>query len=342
MYYSPSMIRVGRETPGLKWSLFLLMAGFSLLAVYCTSMSLYTMDVATGSVAATESLKLYREALAGTRDFPYQWRLLGVYLVYAGERLTGLDPHAIDLALKVALLCVSSSTLFLFSRFYVSQMAALCAVAFYQLLTVAGFSDQYTIYFTNDYLMIAAWFGAVYFIRAGRYLEAAALAFAGAWAKETLVLVPILIGFRWLRDRRAVGIIPIVLAAAAFLIPTLILRRMYPAPVSDWAWWHMLFANVPFLQGNAHDLVVTLKNNLKVFLFFNVLWVLAARAVRRSDAFAQDLALTGVVYLALAYPVIVLRELRHFLPLAIVILPLAMAELERPGAGASPPTDPTR
>ena len=335
------MMRVGGETAGFRWSLFLLIAGFSLLAVYCTSMSLYTMDVATGSVAATESLKLYREALAGTRDFPYQWRLLGVYLVYAGERLTGLDPHAIDLALKVVLLCISSCTLFLFSRFYVSEMGALCAVAFYQLLTVAGFSDQYTIYFTNDYLMIAAWFGAVYFVRAGRYLEAAALAFAGAWAKETLLLVPILIGFRWLRDRRGVGMVPVILAAAAFLIPTVALRRMYRAPVSDWAWWHMLFVNVPFLQGNAHDLAITLKNNLKVFLFFNVLWVLAARVVRRVDPFLQDLALTGVVYLVLAYPVIVLRELRHFLPLAIVILPLAMAELEQLGAGESRSTDPT-
>src|SRR3954451_798420 len=112
MDYSQSMRSVAGETPGLTWSLFLLIASFSLLAVYCTSMSLYTMDVATGSVAASESLKLYQEALAGGRDFPYQWRLLGVYLVYAGERLPGFDPHIVDLALKVALLSASSCTLF--------------------------------------------------------------------------------------------------------------------------------------------------------------------------------------------------------------------------------------
>jgi hypothetical protein len=55
----------------------------------------------------------------------------------------------------------------------------------------------------------------------------------------------------------------------------------------------------------------------------------------------KDLALTGLVYLLLAYPVIVLRELRHFLPLAIVVLPLAIGELERRGAGAPRSTDPT-
>lgn len=342
MDYSHSMRSVGGETPGLPWSWFLLIASFSLLAVYCTSMSLYTIDVATGSVAATESLKLYREALAGVRDFPYQWRLLGVYLVYAGERLTGFEPHAIDLALKTALLCASSSVLFLFSRFYTTRMGALCAVAFYQLLTVAGFTDQYTIYFTNDYAMIAAWFAAVYCVKTERYWEAAALAFVGALAKETLLLVPILIGFRWLRGRGAVGVTPVVLAAAAFFVPTVVLRRVYPAPVSDWAWWHMLFVNVPFFQGNLHDLASTLRNNLKVLLFFNVLWVLAVRALRASDGFMKDLALTGLVYLLLAYPVIVLRELRHFLPLAIGVLPLAIGELERRGDGAPRSTDPTR
>jgi hypothetical protein len=342
MDYSHSMRNADAEPQGLSWTLFLIIASFSLLAVYCTSMSLYTIDVATGSVAATESLKLYREALAGARDFPYQWRLLGVYLVYAGERVSGLEPHTVDLALKTALLCISSSVLFLFSRFYTTRMGALCAVAFYQLLTVAGFADQYTIYFTNDYAMIAAWFAAVYCIRTERYFEAVAFAFIGAWAKETLMLVPVLMGFRWLRERGAVGITPVVLAAVAFLVPTVVLRRVYPAPVSDWAWWHMLFVNVPFLQSSLHDFVSTLKNNLKVLLFFNVLWVLAARAVRTSDAFMKDLALTGLVYLLLAYPVIVLRELRHFLPLAIVVLPLAIGELERRGAGVPLSTDPTR
>jgi isoprenylcysteine carboxyl methyltransferase (ICMT) family protein YpbQ len=100
----------------------------------------------------------------------------------------------------------------------------------------------------------------------------------------------------------------------------------------------MLFANVPLLQSNLHDLATTLKNNLKVLLFFNVLWLLAARvAIRASDTFTKDLALTGVVYLLLAYPVIVIRELRHFLPLAIIVLPLAMTALER-----EPSTHPSR
>ena len=56
------------------------------------------------------------------------------------------------------------------------------------------------------------------------------------------------------------------------------------------------------------------------------------RAIRRSaDSLLVDLAITGAVYLLLAYPVIYIRELRHFLPLAIVVLPLAIAEIEERG-----------
>jgi hypothetical protein len=101
----------------------------------------------------------------------------------------------------------------------------------------------------------------------------------------------------------------------------------------------MLFANVPFLQSSLYEFKLTIKNNLKVALFFNAFWALAAlRVIRRADPFLTDLALTGVVYLMLAYPVIYIRELRHFLPLAIIVLPLAVAEIEGRAATATAST----
>ena len=72
------------------------------------------------------------------------------------------------------------------------------------------------------------------------------------------------------------------------------------------------------------------KNNAKVFLIYGVFWAVAARSIaRRSDPFLRDLGIMAVFYLLIAYPVIYIRELRHFLPLAIVVLPAALAELER-------------
>jgi len=318
----------GRETAQTRAIVLAAIAGFSALAVYCTWTSIHSIDLDTGLVAPVESLRHYREALAGTRPFPYQWRLLGDYLVYAGERLTGRDPHAIDVLIKTLLLTLSASVLFVFSRFYTTVGGALAVVGLYFVLTIAGFTDQYTIYFTNDYAMVTAWFAAVYCIRQRRYGAAAALTFAGAFAKETMLLAPVLVALQW-RRRRATGA-DALLIWVAFAMPTLFLRWMYPAPIGEWAWWGMLFANVPFLQSNLSALLTTLKDNLKVALFFNVLWIVSARAVvKGSDLFAKDLGVTAIVYVLLAYPVIHLRELRHFLPLAILILPIAIAELER-------------
>ena len=312
----------------LTWPILTLIAGLSILTVYSTFGSIHDMGMETRAVYAEQSLREYRDALSGDRAFPYQWRLLGVYLVYAGERLTGLDPHAVDVSVKVVLFGLSSATLFLFSTFYTTTVGALLAVALYGVLNVAGFTDGYSIYYTSDYAMIAAWFAAVYFIKCRRWYLAALMTVVGALAKETLLLVPVLAGVQWLRGRA--GLKEVALVTVAFAVPTAVLRVMYPAPLAHWAWWDMAYGNIPFLQPTLGALLVTLKNNLKVAVFFNVLWILAARAVRRSpDRFAADLAITLGVYLLLAYPVVYIRELRHFLPLAIGILPLAISEIER-------------
>jgi hypothetical protein len=324
----------------MKWPLATAIVCFSALAVYATSTTLHVRDLDTGVIYREQSLAEYRSALAGTRGFPYQWRLAGIYLVRAGERLTGLDPHTIDLGVKTALLALSSSLLYVFARRSMTNAGAASCVAIYLLSTVVGFSDGYSIYFTNDYAMIAAWFAAVWLLRVDRPRAAAAVTFAGSFAKETMLLVPVLAGIRWLRRRQRTG--DVLIIALAFVVPTAMLRWIFPAPISDWAWWHMLFVNVPGLQPSTSALLTTLRNNLKVLLLFNVLWFVAARAIARGgDRFASDLGLTAVVYLAIAYPVIYVRELRHFLPLAIAVLPPAIAAFDEGNSRSSAATTAT-
>jgi hypothetical protein len=322
--------------PRLSWSTALTILAFSIMTVYASAVSLHTIDVETKIVAADFSLQQYRQVLAGERGFPYQWRVLGTYMVYAGERLTGLPPHTIDIALKTLLLWTSTMLLFLFSQWYTSESGAYAVVGYYMLLNVPAFNDeQYSIYFTNDYAMLVCWFAAVYFIRLERFGWATLMTFIGAWAKETMLLVPVLLGLGALRSPKLR--VPFVVTSVAFMIPTVILRTAYPAPLAKWAWWDMVFTNVPFLQRSLDQFKATIKNNIKVALFYNVFWVLAARRVLSgSDRFATDLAITCVVYLLLAYPVIYIRELRHFLPLAIVVLPLAINAIEQRSADRLP------
>jgi hypothetical protein len=337
MTYAEPVAVTETTSARLSFATVMLIVAFSIIVIYCTSWSLHTIDASSGTVAGNMSMSEYRDMLAGVAGFPYQWRMLGSYVVFLGERATGLSAHQVDLAVKTLCLITSTIVLFLFSRCYTSESGAYGVIGFYLVLTVAGFiGEQYRIYFTNDYLMVACWFGAVYLIRAERYLPAALLTFVGAWAKETMLLVLILLAFEAIRSRRAR--VALVVTVVAFAVPQIVLRTIYPAPFVKWAWWDMVFANVPFLQRSMYEFSLTIKNNIKVALFYNVFWIWAARrALTIEDRFAKHLAATALAYLILAYPVIYIRELRHFLPLAIVVLPLAFNAIEQRQAAPGSP-----
>jgi hypothetical protein len=87
---------------------------------------------------------------------------------------------------------------------------------------------------------------------------------------------------------------------------------------------------VPFLRLERDIIITAIRDNLKLLVFFNVWGWLAIRAIRRTrEPLWRELGVIGVIYLALMYVVVYLRELRHFLPLLIVLLPPAVSELDR-------------
>lgn len=303
----------------------LLLSGWS---VYTRYVDLNAFDLVTNMPFRELSLQQYRDTLDGTRTFPYQWRVLAFWMVRAGEAATGVDPHVIDVAIKTTALAATALLLYLFAATVVSAMGAVLAAVLYLFVSAAAFSSEgYAIYFTNDYLAVLSWFAGALAIRRRAWWLAALAAFAGAWAKETALLVVFLAGFEALRGRapwRAV-----VMCAVAFAIPTGVLRTIYPAPLSEWAWWDTFRLNVPFLVWEWEVLTKALRDNLKVILFLNLMWWWSWRAWRRTrDAYVTSLALTLAVYVVLAWMVVYIRELRHMLPFTFFVIPMAVAELE--------------
>jgi hypothetical protein len=299
----------------------------AIFAVYPSVVQLDMTDPVTHRTFRAVSAEDYGNAIAGRAPFPYQWRMLGPWVVRAGERATHADPHAVDVAVKVAALAVSIAALFLFAAEATTIGGAYAAAGFYAAATAGAYASQgYSIYFTSDYLMIAAWFCAVLFMQRQQWTAAAAAVFAGAWAKETLVVAPILAALLWWRGRAPLA--AVIAIGAAFALPTVALRVMYQAPLGDWAWWHALRRNVPFADLHPAAIDFALRNNLKVLLFYNVGWWLGfRRAWRARDGFTPWLAATLVIYVALAYVVVYIRELRHVLPVAILIVPMTIDQL---------------
>jgi hypothetical protein len=306
---------------------------FSGWSVYTRYFDLNAFDLVTQMPFRDLSMSQYHDTLAGTRTFPYQWRVLAFWMVRAFESATGLDPHVIDVALKTLALAASTALLYMFSATLVSAVGAVLAAVLYLLVTAAAFSSEgYAIYFTNDYLAVLSWFAGALAVRHRSWMVAALAAFAGAWAKETAVLIVFLLTFEALRKRAPWS--AVILCAIAFAIPTAALRIVYPAPLAQWAWWDTFRLNVPFVTWDGTVIAKSLRDNLKVILFLNVLWWWAWRAWRRTqDAYLTSLALTLACYVVLAWMVVYIRELRHMLPFTIFVIPLAVAELEALGQG---------
>jgi hypothetical protein len=315
--------------PSLTVWLLLALLLFSGWSVYTRYFDLGAFDLVTRMPFRDLSMMQYNETLAGTRTFPYQWRVLAFWIVGGINSVTGLDPHAIDAVIKTLSLAASAAILYLFATTIVSSVGAVLAVVIYLFVTAAAFaSEGYAIYFTNDYLAVLSWFAGALAIQRRMWWVAALAAFAGGWAKETPLLILFLVTFEALRKRAPW--LAVIMIAIAFAIPNVVLRTMYPAPISQWAWWDTFRLNVPFLTLDATVIAKSLRDNLKVLLFLNVMWFWAWRAWRRKqDPFLASLALTLGCYVILAWMVVYIRELRHMLPFTFFVIPLAVAELER-------------
>ena len=302
---------------------------FSGWSVYTRYVDLHAFDLVTQMPFRDLSMMQYNDTIAGTRPFPYQWRVLAFWMVHAGTKVAPIDPHVIDVTIKTLALAASGALLYMFSTTLVSALGAVLAVVIYLFVTAAAFgSEGYAIYFTNDYLAILSWFAGVVALRKRIWWAAALAAFAGAWAKETAMLIVFLAGFEALRRRAPWS--AAIACGIAFAIPTLTLRTMYPAPFTQWAWWDTFKLNVPFIVWQGNVIAKALRDNLKVLLFLNVMWFWAWRAWRRTqDSFVVSLGLTLACYVVLAWMVVYIRELRHMLPFTILVIPLAVAELER-------------
>jgi len=309
-----------------KWYIYGLFFCFALETIYCNYVFLYTQNVTTGLAHRQASLNFYLKTLSGTEGFPYQWRILASYLVWLGQSFTGLDPNIIDAGLKVVFLFLAALFLYWFSRFYLPLGTAALIVFIFFIQTTVGLSEGYTIYTTNDMAFCAGWFCCVYLAHQRRFLPLALIVLVITLAREVTILTVFLVLLSWRRKNASLS--DVLLTALSFAVPFVFLRLLYPAPVGDWAFWGYFSKNIPFLQSEMTEILNTLRYNFKALLLYNVLLITSIRYLwRRNDPFLLDLAVSGLLYIALIYWVGYVREVRLFLPLAILINPIGVKEL---------------
>ena len=309
---------------------------FSALAVYCNYVFVYTTNDTINVSFREAALESYEWTLAGIESRPMQYRVMASYLIWVIESSTRMDPIVIDVMFKVLFLFLSVVPLHMISCRYLSPPGALAVVFLYLLEVVVGLTSGYSVYYTNDIILLACLHWCILLAVRRQYLLCVLCLVVATLAREVSVVILVYLGMRVFRGKMRFSWF--IVSLLAFLIPLTYLRLMYPAPVQDWAWWDMIFVNVPgFNLIGSHfenvrhlDTVTVLRNNIKAFMLFNVLWILSIKNIwRYRDPFIVDIALTMLFYMGLVYAFGYIREPRLFLPCSVLILPTAMIELEK-------------
>ncbi|MFM8532327.1 MAG: hypothetical protein ACKOEC_01835, partial [Acidimicrobiia bacterium] len=104
---------------------------FSGWSVYTRYVDLHAFDLVTGMPFRDLSMMQYNDTLAGTRTFPYQWRVLGFWVAKAGTMIVPVDPHVIDVGVKTLALAASTALLFVFSSTITGALGAVLAAVTY-------------------------------------------------------------------------------------------------------------------------------------------------------------------------------------------------------------------
>ncbi len=103
------------------------------------------------------------------------------------------------MVVKTVALSGSALVLIAFTALWASPLASLLAGAMYFALTAGAYSSEgYSIYYTNDFLMVLGWFAAVYAI--AREASTSGRRRSRSWPsgpRRRSLLVPLLVGLAW-------------------------------------------------------------------------------------------------------------------------------------------------
>ena len=114
----------------------------------------------------------------------------------------------------------------------------------------------------------------------------------------------------------------------AFAVPTAVIRTLYAAPVSEWAWWTAnLEKNLPFYSWTS-AIATAVRNDVKVLLFLQLRWSPCHAWWRTTDGCTRSLGVVLFLYLLPDGRRSCFGSSDTFLPVLIFVLPASVATLE--------------
>ncbi len=257
---------------------------------------------------------------------PYVYRIFVPYLIFILHKsLPLINALMWDFGLKILILIFCQFAFFNYLRSFFPGMAALAGVLWFDILI--GVSLFHipgpSIIETADLMNVLIFSLALHAIYRGRFILLCAVLFFGTFNREaTWILLPILFLREWFGARSWRRFLVAVVAVA---LPYFGLRALIASPTTIWFLTQDIRLNIPFLSPQ-HTWGAFVANLHLIFLLGPLL-VLGAYRFREHPVFLQIAASITPAFIILHYIVGSIRETRLWMPLYLLLIPLALDNL---------------
>jgi hypothetical protein len=257
---------------------------------------------------------------------PYVYRIFVPYLIFILHKsLPLINMLRWDFGLQILILIFCQLVFFNYLRSFFSGMAAFAGVLWFDILIgVSLFHIQGPSVIETADLMNALIFSlALHAIYRDRLILLCAVLFLGTFNRETTwILLPILFLHEWFGRRSWQRFL---VAVAAVALPYFGLRWLIASPTPIWFLTEDLRLNIPFLS--SQHTWGALVANLHLIFLLGPLIVLGIHRFREHPVFLQIASSIAPLFILIHYIVGSIRETRLWMPLYLLLIPLALNNL---------------
>lgn len=266
---------------------------------------------------------------------PFVYRVLIPYLYKLVTITDKFSLITFDFALKVLLLTACQLAFFQYLRQFFAKLVALAGVLWFDFLI--SYSLSYipgpSVIETIDIFNTLVFCIALRFLLQDHLIPLCLLLVVGMLNRETpWILLPTVFLSEWLGRRRFTRVFVVSLALA---IPYFGLRFLIETPIPTWFTTHDLMFNIPFMS--AEQSLKAIVANIHLLFLLGPLLIISAIRFREHPMFLQLAAAVVPLFLVIHYIFGSIIERRLWMPLYVLLLPLAVHNLSKMCSGEAVP-----
>ena len=257
---------------------------------------------------------------------PYVYRtLMPTSISFIHHVIPFVDAVSIDFVFKITLLFLCQVVFFSYQRLFFKPMESFFGVALLDVLL--GFSlvqtEGPTLIETADILNLLVFLLAFIFVYHNYFKSFCLLLFLGTLNRETTFFLPlVLLAVNRITQK---SLFRTVVAFLTVAIPYCVLHLFIHPPISNWMTFDAATHNLPLLANS--DLSQIAAANVHLVILLGPLFLIALYKFSSHPDFLKSVSLIAPLFILLHYIVGIIMEARLWMPLYIIVIPLAVDTL---------------